>query len=87
MRKVTEQALKNVGMKGKYLVVELTEDHHQDGCLTVPAGTRGVIKASSPPVLFFVFPHTVLNEKIKAFSDGDVRIIDTKKWKAVGRID
>lgn len=87
MKKVTEQKLVDVSLKGKYLVVELLADHHQKNCSTVPAGTRGVITATRDGEAVFVFPHTILNSSIKSFSDGDVRIIPSLSWKAIGRID
>lgn len=76
-----------ISLKGKYLVIELIEDHIQKDCNTVPRGTRGIITTFTKHGNVFLFPHSILNEEIISFSDGDIRIIqDRSKYKALGRI-
>lgn len=87
--KITNAHLTNdkLSKKGKYLVVELIEDHEQNGCEIVPAGTRGIIVASymKEKEHAFLFPHDVLPNDLKVWSDGHIRII--KNYKPLGRID
>lgn len=87
--KVTEELLKDPLLnKGTFLVVELLHDHNQLELQTVPKGTRGIITGTKlgDGGHVFVFPHSVLKEKVKAFSDGDVRVIQKQDFIPLGRI-
>lgn len=77
----------NIGMKGKYAVAELLFEHAQARCSPVPAGTRGIITATTLRGDIFLFPHTVLNERIKSFRDGELRIVPKTGYRIIGRID
>lgn len=89
---LTDEAIQQ---NGKYLVVELTADHVQPNCTPVPAGTRGIIVGRglvqvNAGQMVFLFPHSVLNEPVKSFTDGDLRVLPPLKEAAVkvlGRID
>lgn len=88
---LTDEAIAVGGInKGKFLAVELLQEHTQQGCTPVPAGTRGIITGKgavkqNAHERVFLFPHSVLNED-KVFSDGDIRILVESEYKPLGRI-
>lgn len=83
---ITHELLSKVSDNGKYLVVRLKQDHLQEDCTTVPAGTIGVIKVSrARDKNVFVFPKDVLAED-SGFSDGHVRIVDLDRCDILGRV-
>ena len=79
--------LTNFKPNGIKLVVELIQDHVQDGCTTVPKGTLGIIDGIKPSgECIFKFPHKVLPNDKKAWIDGHIRVITKDEYKALGRI-
>lgn len=70
--------------KGVDLFGEILADHHQAGCITVPAGTRVVISRRKGDEATVVFPHDVLNAR-KLWSDGDLRVVKWNNLKIIGR--
>lgn len=73
---------------GKYLVIELTEDHHQNACTPVPKGTRCITTWGVSGILIR-FPHEVLPNDLKVWSDCHLRVLkhDQKYYKPIGRIN
>ncbi len=84
--KVTLELLADAGSKGKYLAARTKELHQQQGCADLPAGTPGMITGRSPKGCIFVFPHSVLPDEMKVFSDGHVRIIPWSRLEPYGRV-
>lgn len=88
-RRVLAKHLTNPGAKGKFPVAELLVEHVQKDCTPVPKGTRGLITSVNweNGKNVFLFPHAVLPDEMRVFSDGHIRIVPSSDYKIIGRVD
>lgn len=87
MPKVLTQHLLDdqLSARGKYAVGELLLDHSQLDLTVVPKGTRGLLTAMRNFEVVFLFPHSVLPNDLRAFSDGHVRVVPLSRIRILGR--
>lgn len=87
MPKVLEQHLldDSLSKQGQYAVGELVLDHAQLDLAIVPKGTRGLLTAMRNFEVVFLFPHSVLPNELRAFSDGHVRVVPLSRIRIIGR--
>jgi len=75
---------------GVYLAVELTTDHYQTGCVTIPVGERAIVKAG-PQVgtgLYLLLFRRKTRDTLDEFDlvDSPIRMVPGSSFKPIGRL-
>ena len=78
--------------QGTHLFGELIQDHVDAPhphvtAYVIPAGTRVVINGRKGHKTVIMFPHDVVNDPIKCFTDGDMRVVDWSNIQVLGRFN
>lgn len=87
MANITKATLDDATKEGRYAVGQLKYDHEQEGCVTVPGGTRFVVKGIRGGDVAALFPHDAIPEEERVFSNGHIRIVPLFQFDVVGRIN
>ena len=72
---------------GELMQAHVDSPHPHVPAYVIPAGTRVVINARKGDQTWIMFPHDVVNDPIKCFTDGDMRVVCWSIIRVLGRFN